>query len=159
MSCPPNGNGAGDRFLRWSQAVAWCAGRPIAVILAIALLAGWGLTGPLFDFSDSWQLVMNSGTTAVTFLMVFIIQASQNRDIAAVQLKLDELLRATKEARNQLIDLEEQSEENLEELRKEYRDLADTARAEADDAVEAAVEEATQRLSVPAAHRPPAHAA
>jgi low affinity Fe/Cu permease len=124
-------NTASDRFLQWSQKISWCTGRPLAVVFAVALLVGWGLTGPVFDFSDSWQLVMNSGTTAVTFLMVFIIQASQNHDTAAIHLKLDELLRATKDARNQIIDLEEQSEENLVELRQEYRELAEIARDEA----------------------------
>jgi low affinity Fe/Cu permease len=90
----------------------------------------WGVTGPLFGFSDTWQLVINTGTTIVTFLMVFLIQNTQNRDSAAVQLKLDELIRATSGAHNALLDLEELTEADLARLRERYEDLARRARAD-----------------------------
>src|SRR6266571_2180204 len=90
-------NGYFTRMAKWS---AWTSGRPMAFILAVAVVLVWLTTGPMFDFSDTWQLVINTGTTIVTFLMVFLIQNSQNRDAAAIQLKLDELIRANQNARN-----------------------------------------------------------
>ncbi len=90
---------------------------------AALIIVVWGVTGPIFKFSDTWQLVINTGTTIVTFLMVFLIQNTQNRDSHAVQLKLDELIRALKEARNDLIDLEEMSEDELVKLEEEFRRL------------------------------------
>jgi len=90
----------------------------------------WVLTGPLFHFSDTWQLVINTGTTIITFLMVFLIQNTQNRDTEAIQLKLDELIRATKGAHNALLDLEELEEENLDAFKMKYQALAATARSE-----------------------------
>ena len=92
--------------------------------------AAWIVTGPIFDFSDTWQLVINTGTTIVTFLMVFLIQNTQNRDTEAIQVKLDELIRATKGAHNALLDLEELEEENLDAFRTKYEALASAARAE-----------------------------
>ena len=88
----------------------------------------WAITGPMFGFSDTWQLVINTGTTIVTFLMVFAIQASQNRDSEAIQVKLDELIRSIEGAQNSLLDLEELEESEIERLRKKYRDLASKAR-------------------------------
>src|SRR5437762_12930205 len=97
-------------FARWA---AHAAGHPFAFLAAVVIIVGWAVTGPLFGFSDTWQLVINTGTTIVTFLMVFLIQNTQNRDSAAVQLKLDELIRALEGAHNELLDLEDGTEEEL----------------------------------------------
>jgi len=113
------------RFARWSS---HAAGSPFAFAGAVAVVVLWSLTGPLFGFSDTWQLFINTGTTIVTFLMVFAIQASQNRDAEAIQVKLDELIRAMKGARNGLLDLEELEEGEIERLRAKYRNLAARAR-------------------------------
>jgi low affinity Fe/Cu permease len=103
-------------------------GRPFVFALASATVLVWAITGPLFHFSDTWQLVINTGTTIVTFLMVFLIQNTQNRDTQAIQLKLDELIRSTKGAHNLLIDLEELDDEQLEQLRQTYERLGKIAR-------------------------------
>ena len=105
----------------------WC-GRPSTFSLAVGVILVWILTGPVFGFSDTWQLVINTGTTIITFLMVFLIQNTQNRDTAAIQLKLDELIRATKGAHNALLDLEELEETKLEAFRTRYEQLAAQAR-------------------------------
>jgi low affinity Fe/Cu permease len=105
----------------------WC-GRPGTFVLALGVIAVWIVTGPVFGFSDTWQLVINTGTTIVTFLMVFLIQNTQNRDTAAIQLKLDELIRATKGAHNALLDLEELDDRMLETFRARYERLAREAR-------------------------------
>lgn len=105
----------------------WC-GRPSTFLLAVGVIAVWIVTGPVFGFSDTWQLVINTGTTIVTFLMVFLIQNTQNRDTAAIQLKLDELIRATKGAHNALMDLEELEERQIEVFRTRYERLALEAR-------------------------------
>ena len=107
-------------------------GRAACFWLAVALVAVWLLTGPMFGFSDTWQLVINTGTTIVTFLMVFLIQNTQNRDTEAMQIKLDELIRATSKARNTVLDLEELDEEVLDELRRHYEHLAKRARDHAE---------------------------
>jgi low affinity Fe/Cu permease len=109
------------------QTAAW-TGRPEAFLAAVAVVVVWGVSGPLFGFSDTWQLVINTGTTIVTFLMVFLIQNSQNRDTVAIHLKLDEIVRSLKDAQNRFIDLEELEDEELEEIREEYRELAARAR-------------------------------
>jgi low affinity Fe/Cu permease len=120
-----HGTGAGTRwFTRFAGWASSAAGRPATFAFAVALLVGWALAGPLFDFSDSWQLVINTGTTIVTFLMVFLIQHTQNRDTTAMQIKLDELIRVTKNARNALIPLEDLEDGELERLRSELRSLA-----------------------------------
>ena len=106
----------------------WC-GRPGTFLLAIGVILTWLVTGPLFGYSDTWQLVINTGTTVVTFLMVFLIQNTQNRDTAAIQLKLDELIRSTKGAHNALLDLEELDDKLLEGFRNRYEGLARDARA------------------------------
>jgi len=118
----------GDLFTRFAKTSANAVGQPLAFGLASVLIVLWALTGPLFGFSDTWQLVINTGTTIITFLMVFLIQNTQNRDSAAVQLKLDEIIRATHGAHNALLDLEELSQLELEKFRKLYEKLASDAR-------------------------------
>ncbi len=112
-------------FARWTSAAS---GRPRTFILACLVIVVWAITGPLFGFSDTWQLVINTSTTIVTFLMVFLIQNTQNRDTEALQIKLDELIRAVKGARNEVIDLEEMDEAQLSSIHKEYVALAEHAR-------------------------------
>jgi low affinity Fe/Cu permease len=119
-----------SRFDRFSKWVAYFAGHSVAFAAAVTLIGLWLVGGPLFGFSDTWQLVINTATTIVTFLMVFVIQNSQNRDGAAIQIKLDELLRAVEGAHNALLDLEELSEGEIESFRKKYLRLAEGARAE-----------------------------
>src|SRR3989441_745837 len=116
-----------SRFARW---VARVSGRSITFALALGLIAAWITTGPIFRFSDTWQLVINTATTIVTFLMVFVIQNTQNRDTEAIQIKLDELIRATQGAHNVLLDLEELDEELLNRFRARYEALALRARSE-----------------------------
>lgn len=107
-----------DRFFtRVSTSVAAAVGQPWAFVLALVSIVLWGFSGPVFGFSDTWQLVVNTSTTIITFLMVFIIQNSQNRDAAAMQAKLDELIRAVAKARNQFIGIEHMTERELEEIR------------------------------------------
>ena len=117
-------------FLRLAKWTSRIVGRPAAFGVALLVIAAWALSGPILDFSNTWQLVINTVTTIVTLLMVFLIQNTQNRESAAVQLKLDELLRATKGAHNALLDLEELDQADLERIRAEYEDLADLARRE-----------------------------
>ena len=116
-------------FARFSRAVARFAGRPSTFLVAVLLIVGWGLTGPLFNYSDTWQLAVNTTTTIITFLMVFLIQGSQNRDSEAIQIKLDELIRSTQGAHNSLLDLEELDERELDQICARYKDLAKRARA------------------------------
>lgn len=117
-------------YSRFAKAAAHFCGRPRVFVLAVAIIAAWILTGPIFGFSDTWQLVINTGTTIITFLMVFLIQNTQNRDTEAIQVKLDELIRSTKGAHNALLDLEELEEETLDAFRNKYQALASAARAE-----------------------------
>jgi low affinity Fe/Cu permease len=114
-----------SRFAKWT---ARATGHPAAFMLAAAVIIVWVITGPIFAFSDTWQLVINTGTTIVTFLMVFLIQNTQNRDSHAVQLKLDELIRAVSGAHNAFLDLEELEEADLERFRTRYEELARAAR-------------------------------
>ena len=111
-------------FVRFAQWVSHVTGRPITFFIAVATLLVWGLTGPLFGFSDTWQLVINTATTIITFLMVFVIQNTQNRDTAGLHIKLDELIRVTKKARNVLLDLDHFDDSELEKLRQDYERLA-----------------------------------
>ena len=113
------------RFAKWA---ARATGRPGAFIGAALIIVLWALTGPIFDFSDTWQLVINTGTTIITFLMVFLIQNTQNRDTEAMQIKLDELIRAVESAQNTMLDLEELDGDELDRIRAEYEDLAKKAR-------------------------------
>ena len=115
-------------FTRFSKATSRATGQPFTFAAALLLIIVWAVTGPLFHFSDTWQLVVNTGTTVVTFLMVFLIQSTQNRDAEAVHIKLDELLRVTAGAHNVLLDLEELEEHELEKLRIAYGRLAKEAR-------------------------------
>jgi len=115
-------------FNRFARSAARYAGHPLAFVTAAAAILVWALSGPLFGYSDTWQLVINTATTIVTFLMVFVIQNTQNRDGEALQIKLDELVRAVETADNALLDLEELSEPELEEFRKRYLDMARAAR-------------------------------
>jgi len=112
-------------FKKFAQATALWTGHPAAFLAAVALVIVWIVTGPLFDYSDTWQLVINTGTTIVTFLMVFLIQNTQNRDSMAVQLKLSELVLAMKGAQNKFADIEDLSDEELEQLHEECRARAD----------------------------------
>ena len=105
-------------FTRLAGRISSIAGQPVAFVIALAIIIIWGLTGPLFGYSDTWQLVINTGTTIVTFLMVFLIQNSQNRDAAAMQAKLDELIRAVKTARNEFIGIEHRTDHEIEAIRR-----------------------------------------
>jgi low affinity Fe/Cu permease len=131
-------------FERFSSAVTWATGRPIAFILAVFLIIGWAVTGPIFHFSDTWQLVINTGTTIITFLMVFVIQQSQNKDTMAVHLKLNELIAASGTASNRLVDVEDISAEELKTLKKFYIKLSELAKLEADIHATHSVDEATK---------------
>jgi low affinity Fe/Cu permease len=115
-----------NHFAKWT---ARAAGHPSTFGLAVAIILIWVVTGPIFAFSDTWQLFINTGTTIVTFLMVFLIQNTQNRDGAAMQIKLDELIRALKGAHNELADLEDMNEEELERMKAHYTRLAERGRA------------------------------
>lgn len=117
-------------YSRIASRAARFSGRPGTFVLAVAIILMWIVTGPLFNYSDTWQLVINTATTIVTFLMVFLIQNTQNRDTQAMQIKLDELIRATKGAHNALLDLEELEEEQLDAFRARYEKLAQAARDE-----------------------------
>jgi len=119
-------------YSQFAKAAAHFCGKPRVFVFAVLVVVAWMVTGPMFHFSDTWQLVINTGTTIVTFLMVFLIQNTQNRDTEAIQLKLDELIRATQGAHNALLDLEELEEEKLEVFRRRYQALASAARAEVD---------------------------
>jgi low affinity Fe/Cu permease len=115
-------------FTRFARATSRAAGRPATFAVAALIIVVWAATGPIFHFSDTWQLVINTGTTVITFLMVFLIQNTQNRDSEAVHLKLDELIRALEGAHNALLDLEDLDDKELDKIRATYADLADSAR-------------------------------
>src|SRR5688572_13578568 len=116
-------------FIRFAKATARWSGRPMAFLLALAIVLVWLFSGPLFGFSDTWQLVINTGTTIVTFLMVFLIQNTQYRDAEAMQVKFDELLRVTRGAHNALLNLEELEDAELDVLKKRYTEIAQRSRA------------------------------
>ena len=119
---------ANDHYSAVAKAIARFTGRPVTFAFAVGVIVVWIVTGPLFGFSDTWQLVINTGTTVVTFLMVFLIQNTQNRDTQAMQVKLDELIRVTKGAHNALLDLEELREAELDIFRRKYQKLAAQSR-------------------------------
>jgi low affinity Fe/Cu permease len=121
-----------NRFRHWFAVFAKMTervtGNPLTFVTAVALIVVWAISGPMFGYSDTWQLVINTGTTIVTFLMVFLIQNTQNRDMGAIQTKLDELIRAIDGAHNALLDLEELDDNEIEHIRRDYRKLAENAR-------------------------------
>jgi low affinity Fe/Cu permease len=119
---------AKSRFSRFAKWTAHATGRPAAFLIAAAVILVWAITGPIFHYSDTWQLVINTGTTIVTFLMVFLIQSTQNRDSEAIQVKLDEIIRAIGNAKNELLDMEELEEEDLDKIKQTYVDMATKAR-------------------------------
>jgi low affinity Fe/Cu permease len=118
----------GSWYVAFAKSASRFCGRPRVFTAAVVVIAVWAVTGPIFGFSDTWQLVINTGTTIVTFLMVFLIQNTQNRDTEAIQVKLDELIRATKGAHNALLDLEELEDDALDAFRRRYEALAKAAR-------------------------------
>ncbi len=115
-------------FVTFAKATSKSTGRPLAFLLAAGVVVAWLVSGPIFGFSDSWQLVINTGTTIVTFLMVFLIQNTQYRDSEAVQIKLDELIRVTQGAHTALLDLEELEDHELDKIRRRYQSIAEDAR-------------------------------
>ena len=117
-----------SKFTRFAKWTSWATGRPVTFTLAVLVILIWAITGPLFGFSDTWQLVINTGTTIITFLMVFLIQNTQNRDSESIQIKLDELIRAVKGAHNALLNLEELEDEQLDHIRQNYQRIAEHAR-------------------------------
>jgi low affinity Fe/Cu permease len=117
-----------SRFGRLARLTAHAMGQPVAFGTALAIIILWAISGPIFGFSDTWQLIINTGTTIITFLMVFIIQNTQNRDAEAMHIKLDELIRAMDQAQNALLNLEELEEEDLDRIRADYLRLAEHAR-------------------------------
>jgi low affinity Fe/Cu permease len=117
-------------FSRFASWMAYAVGHPGSFAFAVLVILGWAITGPIFGFSDTWQLVINTATTIVTFLMVFLIQNTQNRDNEAIHLKLDELIRSTQGAHNALLDLEGLSQQELHRIRSSYEELACRAREE-----------------------------
>ena len=130
---------------RFSHEVTKATGTSKAFVIALAVIVIWGLTGPLFKFSDTWQLVINTGTTIVTFLMVFLIQRAQNKDALAIHLKLNEIVAALEGSSNRLIDVEDLSEEEIETLHKHYRTLARMAKQDISLLKSHSIEEAETR--------------
>ena len=115
-------------FTRMTKATSRLAGRPVATAIMLLLVLAWAASGPFFHYSDTWQITINTVTTIITFLMVFLIQATQNRDAEAIQIKLDEIIRCTGGAHNSLLDLEELEEDELRKMRENYLELAERAR-------------------------------
>jgi low affinity Fe/Cu permease len=141
-----------DKVAHWT---ARHAGRASTFALALAIILVWGVSGPLFQWSDTWQLIINTGTTIVTFLMVFLIQNTQNRDTEALQLKLDELIRVNEKARNRLLRLEELSEEEMDDVKKAFTRLAKTGTPLSDEDEQAEDEQDEEEPAV----RPKTHKA
>lgn len=132
-------------FEKFSGKITKATGKPAAFIVAILVIIAWAVSGPLFGFSDTWQLVINTGTTIITFLMVFLIQQSQNKDTIAIQLKLNELIGASPTASNRLIDIEDISDEELETLKKFYVKLSALSKKEADIHTTHSIDEANSK--------------
>lgn len=138
-----------EPFRKFAHHTSEALGSPIAFLVAVLIVVVWALTGPVFKFSETWQLVINTGTTIITFLMVFVIQNTQNRDIRAQQLKLDELLRAVKGARNSFIDLEDLSDEQIARLQRELHALKDAGPVEPVERAVAAINQVLQSRQRP----------
>ena len=132
-------------FDKFSAVITHATGSPAAFISALAVILVWAVTGPLFKFSDTWQLVINTGTTIITFLMVFVIQQSQNKDTLAIQLKLNELIASSEKASNRLIDVEDLTDEELKVLKQFYIKLAGLAEEENDIHISHSLDEASER--------------
>jgi low affinity Fe/Cu permease len=137
--------GLNAQFEKFASAVTKITGSSISFFLAVFIIIVWAITGPLFNFSDTWQLVINTGTTIVTFLMVFVIQQTQNKDSMALQLKLNELIACEEKASNRLIDIEDLSQEELETIKKFYIKLATLAKKEQDLHTSHSVDEANDQ--------------
>lgn len=137
--------GLSSFFDKFSNNVTRITGSPYAFLLACGIVITWGITGPIFHYSDTWQLVINTGTTIITFLMVFVIQQSQNKDTTALQLKLNELIASTKGASNRLINVEDLTQEELDILKKFYVTLSILSKKESDLSATHSIEEATGR--------------
>jgi low affinity Fe/Cu permease len=150
-----------DWFARFSRGAARFAGSPVIFFLAALAIIAWAVTGPVFHYSDTWQLVINTATTVVTFLMVFLIQNTQNRDATAMHIKLDELIRAIDGARNRMVSLEDLTEEQLEQLKQQFAHLARTAEAVGDAVDEALAEDKNdgedEAAEQPEEHSPAGH--
>jgi low affinity Fe/Cu permease len=137
-----------DAFRKFAAKTSEIVGSPWAFIIAVAMIVVWIFSGPIFGFSDTWQLVINTGTTIITFLMVFLIQNTQNRDAQAIHLKLDELIRSMQGARNSMVDLEDLSDEDLKHLHEQFKHLRENHRLgneEPIEAIEGELEERGQR--------------
>jgi low affinity Fe/Cu permease len=119
-----------DVFQKFSAKISRYMGSPAAFILSVLVIITWAVTGPLFNYSNNWQLVINTGTTIVTFLMIFLVQTTQNRDAKAIHLKLDELIYAIKTARNELVDIEEGTESELNRIENEYKKIRENIQSE-----------------------------
>jgi low affinity Fe/Cu permease len=149
-----NSNSFSKAFDKFSNAVTKATGSPAAFIIAFAVIVVWGITGPLFKFSDTWQLVINTGTTIITFLMVFVIQQSQNKDTMALQLKLNELIAANKDASNRLIDIEDLTEHEIKVLKQFYVKLATMSEKDGDIFSSHSLDEASKNHESKMEHRP-----
>jgi low affinity Fe/Cu permease len=136
-----------ELFRKFSNKTSEIVGSPWAFIAAVVIIAVWAITGPIFGFSDTWQLVINTGTTIITFLMVFLIQNTQNRDAKAIHLKLDELLRGVEGARTGMVDLEDLSDEDLKKLQEQFQNLREKHAALVDDDLEVVEGELEQRTA------------
>ena len=138
-----------ELFRKFAHKTSEIVGSPWAFLAAVGVIVAWAVSGPLFGFSDTWQLVINTGTTIVTFLMVFLIQNTQNRDAKAIHLKLDELIRSIQEARNGLVDLEDLSDEELQRLQEEFRRLREKQSPLVDDDIATVEDELDNRTAGP----------
>ena len=136
-----------ELFRKFSNKTSEVVGSPWAFIAAVAIIAVWAISGPIFQFSDTWQLVINTGTTIITFLMVFLIQNTQNRDAKAIHLKLDELLRGVEGARTSMVDLEDLSDEDLKKLQEQFQSLREKHGRLVDDDLEVVEDELEQRTA------------
>src|SRR5688572_20609248 len=148
LKSPETGKGKNSKLTEWfekiSKHVTRATGRPATFIIAACVVIVWAISGPLFNYSDTWQLVINTGTTIITFLMVFVIQQSQNKDTIALQLKLNELIACQKNASNRLIDVEDLTEDELEVLKKFYIRLSNLAKKESQLYTTHSIDEATK---------------